>query len=191
MVESPETSGSETEHSRTGLKGALQAAIDRTTINSKLLGEHVIDKTEYDMGEVPGGGQVIYGASYPKITYPLSGLSGYPGFGSKPDHNHWADSKMVGVPSFLTQADMLQKWGGVISARSDTFIIRTYGDSKDASGDIRAKAWCEATVQRIAEPMVPDAANLDSEPDVVAHPAAVFGRKFKIISFRWLNHNEI
>ncbi len=190
LVEPPETSGSETAHSRTGLKGALQAAIDRTTINSKPLSQHVIDKTEYNMGGgIPNWAQIEYGSSYPEIIYPLS--SGSSVMGSKPDHNHWADSKMVGAPSYLTQADLLQKWGGVISARSDTFIIRTYGDAKDATGVIRAKAWCEATVQRVSEPMVPDAANLDSEPDVVAHPAAVFGRKFKIISFRWLNQNEI
>jgi len=189
LVEPPETSGSETPHSRMGLKGALQAAIDRTSINSTLLTQHVIDKTEYNMGGNPREQQINYGSSYPQITYPLHG--GNSAFGSKPDHNHWADSKMVGAPSFLTQADMLQKWGNSISARSDTFTIRAYGDAKDAKGVIRAKAWCEATVQRIQKPIVPDAADLDPETDLQAHPETVFGRKFKIISFRWLNQKEI
>jgi len=79
----------------------------------------------------------------------------------------------------------------MISARSDTFIIRTYGDAKEANGVVKARAWCEAIVQRISEPMVPDAENLDTEPDITARPATVFGRKFKVISFRWLNQNEI
>jgi len=189
LVEPPSSSGSETSHSSTGLKGALQTAIDHTSINTKHLNQHIIDKSEYKMGEGGRWEQIEYGSSYPEITYPLK--SGNHGFGSKPDHNHWADSKLVGAPSFLTQADMLQKWGSMLSARSDTFTIRAYGDAKDTRGNIKAKAWCEAVVQRIAEPMVPDAANLDSEPDIIAHPAAAFGRKFKIISFRWLNQNEI
>ena len=68
---------------------------------------------------------------------------------------------------------------------------KAYGDAKDARGNIRARAWCEAVVQRVIEPIVPDATNLDPEPDITKHPAAAFGRKFKIITFRWLSQNEI
>ena len=186
LVDPPKTSGSETEHSRTGLKGTLQAAIDRTDINKEHRSNHQIQKTEYDMG---GAGQVNYGNSYPELTFPVNG--GNSNFGPKPDHNHWADSKLVGTPSYLTQADMLQKFGSVLSARSDTFVIRTYGESVDSKGKVLARAWCEAIVQRTQTPMLAGDQGLDPHSDITANPTAAFGRKFKVISFRWLNKEEV
>jgi len=187
LVDPPKKSGSETEHTRTGLKGTLQAAIDKTDINAKHLTTLQIPKTEYDMGGPDK--QVNYGTDYPELTIPVK--NGNSKFGPKPDHNHWADSKLVGVPSFLTQADLLQKFGSVLSARSDTFVIRTYGESLDSNGKVLASAWCEAIVQRTVTPLVADAEGLDPEKDLSTNPQSAFGRKFEIITFRWLNRNEI
>jgi hypothetical protein len=190
LVDPPETSGAETPHSTTGLKGALQASIDRTSINSNHLSTLKIPKTEYLSGEWRDYvDQVRYGAEYPEVTLPIK--SGNRWYGAKPDHNHWADSKLVGTPSFLTQADMLQKLGPVLSARSDTFCIRAYGESLDANGTVLARVWCEATVQRTQTPISPDAENLDPQADTETHPIARFGRKFIITSFHWLNHSEV
>ncbi|MDR1438112.1 MAG: hypothetical protein LBI69_03580 [Puniceicoccales bacterium] len=51
-------------------------------------------------------------------------------------------------PAYLSQADFLQFFGNQFTVRSDTFFIRTYGDSADAmNGKICASAMCEATVQ--------------------------------------------
>jgi hypothetical protein len=189
LVDPPETSGAETVHSVTGLKGTLQASIDRTSINSTQLTTLPIAKTEYISGMQPAIDQVHYGTDYPDLTLPVK--NGINWHGAKPDHNHWADSKLVGAPSFLTQADILQKLGSVLSARSDTFCIRAYGESVNANGNVQARAWCEAIVQRTQTPISPDDENLDPHADIANHPEARFGRKFKLISFRWLNHSEV
>lgn len=98
------------------------------------------------------------------------------------------DSKAWGAPGYLTQADILQVIGSTISARSDTFLIRSYGDAKDASGRVTAKAWCEAVVQRMPEPIAADETGLNPNPD---EPDGRFGRKFRVKSFRWLSENEV
>ena len=49
-------------------------------------------------------------------------------------------SKAWGAPTYLTQADVLQVLGPVLTARSDTFVIRAYGDAVDAAGKIQARA---------------------------------------------------
>ena len=97
------------------------------------------------------------------------------------------DSKAWGAPVYLTQADLLQTIGSGLSARSDTFVVRAYGESL-VNGEVRARAWCEAIVQRTPEPLRPDASDLnplliDGLPD--------FGRRFEIRRFRWLSPNEI
>ena len=61
------------------------------------------------------------------------------------------------MPGWLTQADVLSPLTPVLSARSDTFVIRTFGESPVVStaGIGRkpdaAKAWCEVTVQRVPD----------------------------------------
>jgi len=91
----------------------------------------------------------------------------------------------------VTQGDVLSKIAPFIAARSDTFIIRTYGDVQNpVTAKIEGRAWCEATVQR-----VPDLVSDATAPvaTVVSPPAASnpFGRRFKIISFRWLSTNDL
>lgn len=98
------------------------------------------------------------------------------------------DCKVWGIPGYLTQADLLQVLGPMLTARSDTFVIRTYGDSTDAAGKVQARAWCEAIVQRCPQPITPDQTGLnplrsDQTPD--------FGRRFIVKSFRWLHGDEI
>lgn len=98
--------------------------------------------------------------------------------------------RSTGIPGWLTQADVLQAIGPVISARSDTFRIRSYGESLDAAGNVIARAWCEAIVQRTpdyVDPTNPPEADYDSLNSVNLS----FGRRFEIISFRWLHPDEI
>jgi hypothetical protein len=185
LVRPPASNGAETAVTRTGLKGTIQAAIDRSAINETLMSSFKIAKKEFRMGGPDQEEQVIHGSSYPKPFFPLSG--GNPAYGPKPDHHHWADGKLVGAPACLSQADILQKLGPVLSARGDTFTIRGYGECRDAAGKVTARAWAEAVVQRTPQPLHPDAAGLD--PDTT--PAGRFGRSFDIISFRWLNPSEI
>ena len=96
----------------------------------------------------------------------------------------------TGIPGWLLQGDVLQAIGPALSARSDTFIIRTYGEvlNPTNSAEVQARAWCEAVVQR-----TPDYVNPADAPENTPSVAENlrFGRKFKIISFRWLSPSDI
>ncbi|MBK1832625.1 type IV pilus modification PilV family protein [Roseibacillus ishigakijimensis] len=97
----------------------------------------------------------------------------------------------TGIPGYLMQSDILARIGSVLTARGDTFKIRAYGDSRAADGTVRAKAYCEAVVQREIEYV--DESNLPShdDPDTLSVTNRKFGRRFALVSFRWLNENEI
>ena len=99
--------------------------------------------------------------------------------------------RSTGIPGWLTQADVLQVIGPSITNRSDTFRIRTYGESVNASGITVATAYCEAIVQRI--PSYVDPANAASArgASVLSNLNNKYGRQFSIVSFRWLSQQEI
>ena len=95
------------------------------------------------------------------------------------------------TPGALLQSDVIGAIAPFITARSDTFVIRAYGDAQNpVTGVVEGRAWCEATVQRL-----PDLAENASAPiaDVITPSPATYpyGRKFKIISFRWLSPSDI
>lgn len=98
--------------------------------------------------------------------------------------------RSTGIPGWLTQADVLQVIGPSITARSDTFRIRAYGEALDASGKITAKVWCEAIVQR-----TPSYVDPTNDPTVrgadLTNLNKTYGRKYQIVSFRWLSPQEI
>ncbi len=95
---------------------------------------------------------------------------------------------IYGYPAWIRQADVLRSIAPVLSVRDDTFCIRAYGKS----GNVQA--WCEALVQRKADYVDPadSAAPLPSTNHAPISPANLqFGRKFEIISFRWLSPDEV
>lgn len=148
--------------------GALQAAIDRSGLND----------------HVTGPGRSVTSAD-------LAPLAGSDVVEKEPKA-----ARATGSPGHLSQADVLTAIGSQITVRSDTFTIRCYGDSRDASGEVRAKAWCEAVVQRVPEYVdpkdPPEAA--DGWPDSGSQLSATnsrFGRRLLIQSFRWLGDNDI
>ena len=92
-----------------------------------------------------------------------------------PEHNTGPTGR--NLPGFLSQADIIDALAPVISARSDTFRVRGYGESQFGLGDAdKATAVCEAVVQRLPE-------SVGSGGD--------FGRQYRIVSFRWLNSEDI
>jgi Tfp pilus assembly protein PilX len=96
-----------------------------------------------------------------------------------------------GAPGVVKQADILTPIAPVLSARSDSFIIRAHGVALDRSGNVTARAWCEAVVERDRNYI--DLADR-SEAATVSLTRVVnraFGRRFVIKSFRWLNAAEI
>jgi len=96
-----------------------------------------------------------------------------------------------GAPGYLTQADILSLLGNAATVRSDTFTIRAYGESLGAKGEVEARAWCEAVVQRMPEFLdTVDEAETRIE-GLQSEANKTFGRRFVIQSFRWLGSGEI
>ena len=61
---------------------------------------------------------------------------------------------------------------------------------RDINGKVLAKAWCEAVVQRTPEPVRPDQVT-GLNPRVPEDGEVNFGRRFQIVSFRWLHADEV
>ncbi len=101
------------------------------------------------------------------------------------------------APGWVTQADILSQIGSFISSRSDTFIIRAYGDTpgswSSASETGLIRAWCEAVVQRLPDYFDPanDAIDSTVSGDSLSLLNETFGRRFRIVAFRWLTEDEI
>jgi hypothetical protein len=99
-------------------------------------------------------------------------------------------SSAHGVPGWIRQADVLRPIAPVLSARDDTFTVRAYGDARDSQGKIVARAWCEATIQRSR-----DFVDASDQADSIDPPTnavnQIFGRKYVIKTFRWLNADEV
>jgi hypothetical protein len=96
-----------------------------------------------------------------------------------------------GIPGYVKQADILTPIAPLLAARSDTFIIRAYGEKTNAAGTtVIARAWCEAVVRRDANFVdntdEPNKANSQLNPMNLK-----FGRRFELVSFRWLNPSEV
>jgi len=95
-----------------------------------------------------------------------------------------------GITGYVTQADLLSSLGTSITPRSDTFTVRAMGEAKDDQGQVQARVWCEAVVQRSA--VYVDPADAASTATASLKPInALFGRRFDIVSFRWLNPQEV
>ena len=127
---------------------------------------------------------------------------------------------------------MLTPLAPVSNVRSDTFVVRTYGEVR--SDGSKPRAWCEAIVQRIPEYVVDQAKSPTSGDSPNARPMEPFedlngngeydsdepftdydssgersfisdhggeqlknplnerfGRRFRIVRFRWLTADEV
>ncbi len=98
-----------------------------------------------------------------------------------------SDVTDVGFSSLtLTSGDIMTALAPYMRTRSDTFVVRAYGEAVNpADQSVKGRAWCEAVVQRFPTPADPGEAN------VAAPSATGFGRAFKIIQFRWLTPADI
>jgi len=155
----------------TGRSGTIESAISRAGINATLIEEYPLDRSR----ELPDL----------KMTNPQTAMTDI----TRLRQRDKAESTAWGLPGYLTQGDVLQIIGSTLSARSDSFVIRAYGESKDVHGKVVARAWCEGTVQRMPEPMEPDAQGLN--PIVKTGGEVSFGRRFHLVSFRWLSEDEV
>jgi hypothetical protein len=152
-----------------GLSGALQAAIDASGVNNGLAQQiqNWSDVT-IDISATESGHKVFpYPAHVP--PHPLEGIAGW-----------------------LSQADLVQALAPLMTARSDTFRIRTYGETRNpVTQEIMGRAWCEAMVQRL--PDYVEAAGNDARDSrsALTPTNQRFGRKFVVTGFHWLGVDEI
>jgi hypothetical protein len=103
-------------------------------------------------------------------------------------------SMVYGYPGWIRQADILRSLAPILSVRDDTFVIRSYGDYRNPStGNIVSRAWCEAVVRRTADYVDPKDAPtvLPGTNTLTSETNTRFGRRFKVVSFRWLRPDEI
>jgi hypothetical protein len=94
-----------------------------------------------------------------------------------------------GAPSWVMQGDVMKllEPGGTV--RPDTFVIRAVGQARDSAG-VTAQAYAEAVVQRYPE-FIDLTDRPDKEYSILNSLNQKFGRKFRIVAFRWLQHDEI
>lgn len=98
---------------------------------------------------------------------------------------------MTHVPGHVKQGDILTTLGTRFTPRSDTFTVRAYGESRSETGQVLASARCEAVIQRVADYIDPaDASHLKPD-ELVSQVNQQFGRKLRVVAFRWLASNEI
>jgi len=199
------------EDSELGQVGALQAAIDWDEWNGHSPSAGANDSIN---GRFKNPVDLITDAD---VSFSVNGdlPEGNPAL---PNPEAATGSRWTGIPGYVTQADLLKRIGNQITVRDDTFRIRAYGDTKDLSGKVVARVWCEVVVQRVPDYVasLPDdgsntetdaAGDLAREPvqvqdtsstlyRLIANPDLLainqqFGRRFVIKSFRWLNVDEI
>lgn len=169
-----------------GLKGALQAAIDKTGADSdasRRINSNAITAAggTFDAPDAPVPGSNWYDPNVIKANNAAASATswwlettGYPKFEPKlrfpsirsmsansptnpisPPEN--AVTAALGAAGIVTQMDVLNAVGPNLTARSDTFVIRAYGEALDNGGRVIGKAWVEVVVQRGMQYMIPGA----------------------------------
>lgn len=145
------------------LKGALQAALDdpAVSINSGFRTPDRMIKSSETAGMNPAFKEALEGP----VAY--------------------------GSAAYVDQADVLRNCAELLAPRGDTFVIRSYGDALDASGNVQARAWCEALVQRVPEYLSEKDQDHLKQSDLTDPINKKFGRKFKIVTLRFLSESEV
>jgi hypothetical protein len=152
-----------------GLKGAIQAAIDSTDINgSTEIGNSGGTFSNYRQ-TVEGGNQTL---SPP--YFPVKPNDRFPSARAMSKTN--SDKDIIagqGAPGIISQMDVLNSVGPNLTARSDTFVIRAYGEAFDNNGQSIGKAWVEVVTQRSSDFVAltdqqAQSLNISAEPNVRA-----------------------
>ena len=129
-----------------GLKGALQAAIDATTINDDAIKNG--GATDPDTGG-EGTFKTSKGVALDSPYLRVVANDRFPSIRSMSKTNDETKvTAALGAPGIVTQMDVLNSIGPNLTARSDTFVIRAYGEAFDNNGQSIGKAWVEVVAQR-------------------------------------------
>jgi len=119
-----------------------------------------------------------------------------------PRTNTYKGHSLRAAPTSLMQSDILEAVGSSLSTRSDTFVIRCYGEATDPLDRSRTLAgcWIEAVVQRIPEfcdPSQPPETEVARLTDGQLHNPSLnqtnrtLGRRFVILSTRTLTQKDL
>jgi hypothetical protein len=184
--------------------GALQAAILRAD-QSQSAG--INDRLYSGTGAL--GGTLDLKVTAEALTSPVAGQFDHPENIELRAKNNSTNRTHVamGAPGSLLQSDLLQALGPALATRSDTFTVRCYGEANTPAGD-SGSAWMEVVVQRLPDFMdstdAPETGNAAASPssstpaslDASFRPKLapvnqVLGRRFKVISMKWLRFDEI
>lgn len=164
---------------RLGLSGALQAALDRTANVSHDAAYHV------DLSSIKNG------------NLSEEGIVDGEHVGSGPVYDVDGQTLLANassassIPGWVLQGDLLQTLAPALSARSDTFIIRTYGSSiNPLSTEINAEVYLEAVVQRVPD-YIDDSQPADTDVAILSPDNQRFGRAFRIVSLQFLDEDSI
>jgi hypothetical protein len=143
--------------------GALQAAIDKSEVNREVFKEMV------PVGEMDVADAAVYGYRTPAAA------TGNPA---------------EGAPGWITQGDLLHLLEPRATVRSDSFVVRTCGLAIDSDGKVIAKAYAEAVVQRVPD-FIDSTNSAATASSDLTESNRRFGRRFQVVSFRWLAPREI
>jgi hypothetical protein len=147
--------------------GALEAAIREAKLNDDFLKTAVVPIAAGDISDAS--------------IYPFNTPSASVG------------NPAAGAPGWISQGDLMRLLEPAATVRSDTFVIRVSGETRDAAGKVTAIAYAEAIVQRLPDYVdLADRPSLNAYTDATAAPAnKLFGRRMSVVSFRWLTSNEV
>ena len=177
-----------TVNNATSYTGAIQAALDIES-GTGGSGINAVSKAAATNSAAVDANSIAGTVSYPSTYFP------HPGPISQ-------RRSTEAIPTDITQADILRPLAPRLSARTDTFRVRGYGEVTDADGIVIAQAMCEAVVQRLPEYVDPETDPNENEPwdefdpnaaaaDTLNATNKLYGRRFEIQSFRWLDESEV
>jgi hypothetical protein len=144
------------------VRGALEVALDKSEINEETFST-----------QIPIKMQDLATPAYRDFKTPEAMLG----------------NPAAGAPGWVTQGDIMKLLEPAVTVRSDTFVIRVYGEA--GTGDELTRVYAEAVVQRF-----PDFIDSEDDPstalaELKSKTNKTFGRRLEVVSFRWLNQNEI
>jgi hypothetical protein len=194
----------------TNVMGALQQAIENTQTNG----------ANFDVNSNIHNKSSICTSN--NFTVPLSWNSTagqiYPATnGFMANMNQIVTNTATGIPGYLMQQDLVQAFAPVMTVRSDTFVIRVYGEAdRKTTTSIKTpiaegRAWGEAVVQRVpdyvdqTDPALTKLSVIKGITTPLGDATPVYGRtgrivstlnenlgrRFRVVSFRWLNQTDL
>jgi hypothetical protein len=93
--------------------------------------------------------------------------------------------------AYLRQSDLMASIGPLLQVRGDSFVIRTMGEVSVAKGKAApVRARLEVRVQRLPGYFDADVNATDAGPETLSPANRRFGRRFRVLSQRWLAPHE-